>query len=498
MKTRVRRMLALCMSMVLLTACSTVTPTPKPTPTPPPSVGEVSTAATPFTLAYSRADSLDPYQMSSRVNRELCGLLYEGLTVMDSTMHAVPALAARVEVQGLTVTATLREDAVFSDGTAVTTADVLASFAAAKDCAAYEALLSNVKDASADDDGGGITFSLQEGDPYAAACLTFPVIRTGEDGTVLGSGPYVFDNTPRLVANTHGGESAFSEIRLLDLVDDEERAGGVELGNLTYFYSDLSSGDIPRVSGATSAVSGEYLIFLGITSSKKALRSPDLRQALSLSIDRQRAADSAFAGYAEPALTPFPVPFAKEMALTSLSATADRTAAGDLLSAAGYTVPGREAEKTETLSLTLLVNEENGFKTALAALLKEQLEAVGVAVTTVSLPFDDYKVALRNNRCDLYIGEIRLAANMDLSPLFEKGGTASYGLARGSDSAKHYAAFREGSVSVTDFAATFAAELPFIPVCWRGGLAAYNRTLTNVTPTAFNVYADLKNWKLTN
>lgn len=507
-RIRKRVCAALCAATVFLTACSTTTDTPDTPPTTPttgadPTDTPTGSAAV-FSLPYSRSDSLDPFKMTSRVNRELGGLLYEGLTTLDESMHAQNALAESVQVTDTVVTATLREDAVFSDGSSVTAADVVSSFEAAKSCDAYAALLGGVESAKADKTlPRVVTFTLKARDPYAAACLSFPVVRTAPDGTVLGSGPYVFENTPRLTANPYAPAGAITEIRLLDLVDDESLAKGLELGNITYFFSNLSDGVLPRVNSATAAVPMTCLVFLGVNAAHSPLSDSGVRMAISQAIDRTRIAEGAFAGYAQAAGTTLPPSFVAQETITSLAAGADKDAAKQALAARGYATPdtavttaGRPTAKPKTLSLTLLVNGDNGFKSAMAMLVKDQLEAVGITVSVESKSFSDYQAAVKRGSYDLYIGEVRLCENMDLSPLLTKGGAAAYGVPSDSPAVSGYAAFRAGSVSLGDFTATFAAELPYIPVCWRSGMAAYNRALTKVSPTAYQVYAGLPNWQM--
>lgn len=499
----IRRLFCVVLCLLLLTACAdtgaVMPPSTTPTTTPVPTEREETPV---FTLAYSRSDSLDPYKMTTRVNRDLSGLLYEGLTAPDSTTHAKNVLASRVQVTAADVTAVLREDACFSDGSAVTVDDVLASFAMAQQCAAYQELLRGVESAQVAEDGCTLVFTLTTPDPYAAACLSFPVIRVEADGTVRGSGPFVFEDTPRLVANPHTSDGNVREVRLLDLVDDDSLVRGLELGNLTYFVSPLADGTIPRVNAATASVSMNSLVFLGVNSAKKALSNAEVRTALSLALDRTRVADSAFAGYAEATALPFPSAFLQAEGVTADVSAPDRPAAMTLLAAQGYATAttmattGVPLQKTDPLELTLLVHADNGFKTAMAAQVREQLGAIGVTVTVQEMSFSDYQTALKRGRYDLYIGEIRLGANLDLSPLLEKNGAASFGVASQNGAVTSYRAFRAGQATLETFLSSFSAAVPFIPVCWRQGMAAYDRALTNISPTAYSVYAGLPQWQL--
>lgn len=492
---RFARIAALLVAMLFLAACAGEVPVPVPEPTP--TEPQPQHPPHTFTLAYCRSDSLDPFRMTGRVNRALCGLLYEGLVTIDQNSQPQPSLAESVQVNGNEVTAVLRADAVFSNGELVTAEDVVASFEAARDSAYYKDLLRRATRAELRDERTVVfTFSAE---PFATRCLTFPVVRVTESGDVLGSGPYVFDPTPCLTLNPRVASASFPTVRLLDLRGEEELSAGLEMGNLSYFFSDLSSGELPRVAGATAAVPMNHLVFLGINSSREATADPAVRQALSSALDRMALAQSAYSGYAVAAGSVFPPSFAvSQSGVAQVSVKADRAAAEEALASAGYATLSTDSKGQKPLSLTLLLNNDNACRVALAQLIKTQLQAVGITVTLVELPYDDYRVALKYGRYDLYLGEVRLTENFDLSPLLTTNGAAGYGISSKNAAVKAYSDFLKGEITLSGFTEEFAASLPLLPICFRSGMAAYHRDLTDVTPTSFNVYHNLLNWKLTN
>ena len=75
------------------------------------------------------------------------------------------------------------------------------------------------------------------------------------------------------------------------------------------------------------------------------------------------------------------------------------------------------------------------------------------------------------------------------------GGAASYGISRGGAAAVTYGQYLSGAVGLSDFTATFAQDLPYIPLCWRQGLAAYDRRLTTVTPSGYDPYSGFAAWR---
>lgn len=112
------------------------------------------------------------------------------------------------------------------------------------------------------------------------------------------------------------------------------------------------------------------------------------------------------------------------------------------------------------------------------------------------MSFSDLEKRLDKGDFDLYIGEIRLSANMSLSPLLTEGGAAAYGIDQAGAAAQAYAAYLAGEKTLADFCAAFVQDPPFLPLCWRQGIAAYDRNMSGVTPTAFDVYHGIEGWTL--
>lgn len=486
--------LLLLTSAVLLPGCSTLPKSYYEHSVPESAEGSaVSEPETPeakdFTLCYSSEDSLSPFAARTRSNLELASLLYQGLTALDAEWAPQPALASSVTVSGTTVTAVIRENAVFSDGSAVTAADAASSFELAKASDNYKVLLKNVAGAAAEK--GAVVFTLSSPDPNAAACLSFPVIKSGTADSPVGSGPYVYKTggEPSLEANPHADSSALPVIRLKDYPNGDATIRGLESGAISFYFDDLSSGDIPRTSSANINVPLNSLVFLGINSKKAGLSGSAVRGALSNAISRTNLAANAFAGRAQPASAPFSGQWKPAVELKGFDVNENIAVAVAQLEQAGY-----NNTDGNPLSVELLVSEGNSFRTTAAELLQQQLAKAGVSVTVVSLPFAEYGERLKSGDFTLYLGEIRLPANMGLWPFFSVDGPASYGIDTGGSAAAAYGEYLAGGKTLQEFADIFTQDVPFIPLCWREGLAAYDRSLTGVTPTAFNAYYGIGGW----
>lgn len=521
-----------------LAACSTI---PEGMETEPPgnvtAPSATDTAPPEFALGCLEGDSLNPYLAETAVNRSLSPLLYESLYVLDDTLLPRPALAAdtkglasdkpatsatasRTAAQTTAQTAadtaagttagttllmphtvtevperiqiTLRKNARFSDGTAVTGADVEASFALARQSARYQGQLSAVASVKAQG-STGVVVTLSAPDVQYAARLTFPIVKAGtaESDRPIGSGPYYADKTGEsLLANAYAPEKpVLTAVKLKTFQNSDALRHALGTGQIVLYADDLADGEIPRVTTASSPLSTSHLVFVGFNSARAAL-TPAVRRAVNSAIDRNELINAAFAGYAEAALSPFHPRWGGTQQ-TLFAPKGDTETALSLLEEAGYRTAEGSANKKE-LSLTLLCSTGSAFRLAAAGQIKEALAAVGVTVTVTELGYKEYLEQLKKGNYDLYIGEIRLTDDLDLSPLLT--GAAAYGVK--GHAGTYYGYYRAGTATVGEFLTGFEQELPFLPLCYRYSLVAYHRQLQNVRFSGFGLFSHIQDWSI--
>ena len=504
-KTSLVLWLSLCLLVCCLGGCQLETPPQPQTPTSPtvPSV-ENSAPVTTVSLRYNGEDTLNPFATESRSNLELAPLLYEGLSRMDETLTAKPALAADWVADGTTVTVTLRENARFSDGSAVTASDVVDSFKKAKSSPNFATLLQNVRSASSVNKGKEVRFTLESPDIGFAACLSFPIIKkssaTEKAGEApLGSGLYCLSKKNLLTVNPHAGQTpVITTVKLVSVSDINAQVHALENGTIGYLFSDLYGGNVPYTTAATATVDIPYLIFLGINGKRKALNE-SVRQAISLAVDRDTLATEGHGDYARSAQAPFhPLWSGLNVADLPLAATTANTAgAKALLSAEGYkTGLSTDVRRPKSLSLTLLFNSDNAFRVTTASLLQLQLASVGITVTLDPQPFSAYCKLVEDGKYDLYLGEVRLPADGSLASFFQKDGGTSFGIDFEGTAAKAYARYRKGDITLAGFLDIFQQTLPFIPLNLQKGMAVFHRSYRHITPSVLDPYYGLGNWDI--
>ncbi len=439
-------------------------------------------------LAYSKADMLDPFTSSMSANIQIMGLIYDGLYRLNDKYEPVPVIAKSSIVSGTTVNVTL-DSAVFSDGTPVTSGDVVYSFEQARYSPNYSSRLLNFLQASISS-SNMLVFTLEVPDPYALSCLTFPIVKNGSEGELpIGSGRYVPQKSGEstyLVVNTKktNFNPAIKTIMLIPVRDSSSIESSLEIGNTGFYYNDLSSGSYLRINAKTVDMGINNFVYLGFNYESEIFSDANLRQAVNLAINRNEIVTTAFQGHARATYSPFN-PDWYALSSKDLVISMDLPKAEEYISQSEIDISSKE--------ISLLVNKENQFKLETAEFIKGYLEKLGFKITLKAYTADYYTEAVKLGSYDMYIGEVRLSPNMNLFPIF--GGDASYGTDPLCTSATRYDQYLNGKCELMDFVNTFNEDLPLIPLCYRNAAASY----TNSMQGSFNscdgdVFYNIEEW----
>ncbi len=486
MKKFAALLLAFCIILTVFSGCDETSVTPDD----PVGVSNISNQKEGILkLAYSKADLLDPFTSAMSANIQILGLVYDGLYKLDKNYEPSPVIAKSAIVSGTSINVSL-SSAVFSDGSPITANDVVYSFEQARYSPAHGTKLSNFVQANAST-SNMIVFTLEKPDPYALACLTFPIVKSGSEGELpVGSGRYVPQKSGEsvyLVVNTKKSDfkPAIKTIMLVPVRDSSSIESSLEIGNTGFYCNDLSSGTYLRINAKTVDMGINNFVFLGVNSSSEVLSDPLIRQAVNLVINRKEIAATAFQGHAREAYSPFN-PDWYALASKDLIVSVNQQKASELIAQSEIDIGEKE--------ISLLVNKDNQFKLETAEFVKDYLEALGFKVLLKNYETEYYTQAVELGSYDLYIGEVRLSPNMDLSPLLS-GGNVSYGIDPEGAASLRYGQLLSGNCELMDFINTFNEELPLIPLCYRNAAASY----TNSMDCDFNccdsdVFYDIETW----
>lgn len=181
----------------------------------------------------------------------------------------------------------------------------------------------------------------------------------------------------------------------------------------------------------------------------------------------------------------------------------DTGAAEELLTQAGYSRSDGVWQRRGTpLSLTLAAPTNNPTRLDAAELLAANLTDLGIQAELAALSWDDYVQALEAGDFDLYLGEVRLTADFDLTALITPGGALNYGGYSNAQATSLHSAFRAASGTArTEAAAQLYAQLaqepPFAVICFKNWsvLMQWNQ-LSGLTPTQQNLFYQFDQWEI--
>lgn len=453
-----------------------------------------------ISIAYNSTDTFNPFTTKTDVNEKMLTLVFDSLIKLDENYVAVNCLAESVEVEGKKCTVTLK-NAQFSDGSVVTASDVVYSFNAAKKTSVkYAAQLKSIVLAN-EVSVNTIEFICEKNDQYMQNLLTFPIIKSNTDDLKnednveippIGCGRYI-PNADRteLIANNnwHMGIPAVPVIRLISTYDDESLSHVIEIGAVDMYYTDLSDCNILRMSGTRINVTLNNLVFVGMNLGNPILKNVNFRQAISAAINRSKICEEAYYTNALPASGVFNPKWQAVERMQTIQAVSNVDIAVENLGKIGYNIKNGDGyfinSKGEPIAVRLLVNSENQFRVNAAKMIAMQLKASGIKVIIESVSYEQYVTRLNNKQFDLYLAEVKILDNMDVSSILCKGGSVAYGIVeqpvfegenlenatQNTPSLQNVInGFYKGENTVSDIAAMAISEMPIVPICYRSGI----------------------------
>lgn len=406
---------------------------------------------------------INPLLAISDADRDLTQLVYSGLLKVGPDGTLQPDLAASYDVSsdGLTYTFHIRDDATFQDGTPVTAADVVFTITKAQDPALQSprrASWEGVTVKAIDDKTVEITLK----DPYPPFLqnMTMGILPShiwsnvsAEQFTFsqfnvepVGSGPYEIKSIKRssggipqsytlVPFDKHvGGAAHISDLVLKfyqtqGALIDGYQAGDIQSMNgisphtalaLKALGDRVESVPIPRV----------FAVFFN-QNQVPAFTYPEVRRALSETVDRQRIVDEVLSGYGVPLYGPLPMSLfgsIAEEAQPTATGTVDQAiaAATSTLAKDGWkpdpadgVLEKKSGKNTVRLEFSIATPNTPDFEAA-AKIIQADWERLGAKVTLNFFDTGDLNQNIIRNRSydSLFFGEV-IGRDLDLYPFWD-------------------------------------------------------------------------------
>ena len=383
-----------------------------------------------LTLVYFPNESLHPYKATDSTNRALLPLMYQGLFSTNREYQVVPILCDSYTMSKdmKTYTVTLAQ-ARFSDGTALTATDVVASLEAAKASSYYAGRFQQIASITAE--GNTVVFQLNSPNSNLPLLLDIPIIKATETESdlPLGTGPYVLEDA--LNGKRLRRQAAWWCAKEADLIVTAPYIPLVQGESPSQIRDQFEFADVGLVcADPGSDHYADYrcdyeiwdcengLFLYLVTSSKSTVFSNDeVRGALTHAIDRDTLVEEYYRGFARSATLP----------ASPLSPYYNETLASRYTYNADKFKEALENAQLQGASITMLLNSDDSLRLRVGRRIAQMLRDCGLNVTVSEMNSNNFIEHVKWGTYDLYLAQTKLSPNMDLSPFFRRYGSLSYG-----------------------------------------------------------------------
>lgn len=511
------------MCVALLMGCTVQQELPTPTPTPTPTkTPEPVFIETPVYGGLLRLSMRLPLTFNPLINEDvtvdkILRLVFLPLLTLDDQLMPVAekdkSLAKSFErsADGLSITIVL-DDYSWEDGKPVTAKDVeysLRTIENAPTHSIYKDCVSNISRYSVKDEK---TIVISYDSPYGPSPyrLVFPVIPEhyykSKDITKMsppvGNGLYSFLSYEPLrelrLTSSQNFKPYIKDISVIVTADAQTDNDAFAQGIIDTLPSQLIRWG--RFMGTKEMSLNEYtssqVEFLGFNHEDKTLSDKRTRQAIAHLIPVERILTEVYSAHIERSLSLYhPSSYLYEKNLTKYDGGLE--AAEPLIKEVGD-------YSSESLNLSLLVNQENEERLKTALIIKESVAALGINIEIIEKEFEDYTKALDDGDFDLFLGGYELSVIPDLSFALHSSSVAHgmnyfryknesldslLSLALTSSSEQ---TFKQASSQIQRFCAD---ELPLIVLGFKkSALLTDKRIRGKITPNTFNLYSNINEW----
>ena len=496
---------ALLLVCLFLTGCETTDPAETVATTPIETATPMMSARN-FVLPVYAEQSMHPISGAGATNLTLAPLLYEGLFFVDGAGTARPLLCTGYTVDETFTNwrFTLKEEVHFSDGTVLTAAAVVSSLQLAQTAGSpYSTRLAG---ATVFVDKGEVCIQLAEPRSGLPALLDIPIV-SGGGKRPAGTGPYALveqggELSLALRPDWHGtAVLPLEQITLRPLQEYGDLMAAFDAGNISLIDTDLTAANALGFSGGYEAKDyvTSQMVFLGMNLRNGALRELPLRTAVAMGVDREVICQVELARHAVATAWPVMPGHALEPNLAQPEWTATEAIA--FLTEAGYETDetGALLRANRPVTLTLVGNNENPYQMAIGLAVAAQLERLGLTVESQMLPFSEYVQALEAGRFDLYIGQVKLPPDGDLSALVTGG--LNYGSYQSGAANERLAAYlsapeAERETALALLCQQMEEDVPFVTIGFKSRSVLFLwGEIGGLAPVAGNVFYHLEQWR---
>lgn len=467
-----------------------------------------------ITVGVTLLDTYNPLLTESSTAKNMLSFIFEPLFSLDNKQSMVGVLAQsyNIAVDGKSFRINLKPNVIWHDGTEFTAADVVYTVNTIKAMGGrYKSNVKNISSVS-EIDSHTVSVSFDRPVPEPAALMTFPIIKNASaknDFKPIGTGPFFLDYDKLTAFEAyHGGAVQLADIKIKSVPDKEKF---VSLFNASVI--DIASSDMldmksytPRGNANVLDFTSNRMVMLGFNTQSTVFKYPEARKSVSLLLDRRNIASHTYFSRAE-AVNYAVNPTSKYYPEKSEKFTADVSAAENELKNGGWKEDSRgvyyyaDNVGMTYFSVTILVNESNPERVAIAEALSSAMTKVGMRNSVIKCSAEEFEQRIDVGNYDVFVGETELQPNNDLTDMLFSG-INMFGYSDSeTDILLEQLCILKNENDKTNISRNLyeriKSECPFAPICFmKESLVTSAKLKSGVTPSVADFVRQTEKWSV--
>lgn len=477
-------------------------------------------------LAIVGYDTMNPLTSTNKNVQEISKIIFEPLFKYDKDYKIEPYLATEMSKTGDKIYLIKLRNDVKWNGTnnKLKANDVKFTIEKLKEISSiYSNNVSNIESVEIIDDYT-VKLNVLEETSLLKYHLTFPIvseeyyvnedfINTEKNSAPQSTGMYYIESndstaiTLKLNESWWGLKESNPKIEKINITmysSMGEVYNAFKLGNVDLINT--QSMDIENNVGTLGFNKKEYkgreYDFLTINCSNEILSFTEVRKAILYAIDRNSIIANIYSGKYYNAN--FPLDYGSWLYTEeAASASYNPEQAKQILIDAGWEFKNNNWQKyidgkTKKIKFNLLVNSDNQYRNAVAELIRQNLEAVGIQAQIISVDMNTYLSSLDNRTYDIAIAGTNVSLIPDLKTYFGEVNLANYyneEVQNIINSIKQTNNENELQEKYKQLIKRYNEDIPYISLYINKATVLYSSKLNgNMTPNAYNIFYDIENW----
>lgn len=470
-------------------------------------------------IGISSLDTLDPILSSNKNVQDVCKLIYEPLITVDENYKIKGVLATEwAKTADNSYIIKLKQGVKWHNGSDFTATDVEFTINKIKQenvSSIYKQNVQNISNVIIIDNYT-IKIELTKEESFFEYNLIFPIesandYKTETQVTPSGTGIYkiyqINNNKIELVRNQYKENAENVQIKSIIIKNYEtmgELYNDFKIGNIDIANTDNIeyTNYIGTIGYTAKSFYGRKFDFLSFNTKNSALYNIEVRRAISYAIDKNLIVENIYNN--KYYVADYPLDYGNWLySDDSTSSGYNPEQSKRILEDNGWEYKNKTWQKNINnqkvqLVFNLLVNSSDELRVKVAENIKQQLENVGIKINIVKV--SSTKSYIENKNYDIALLEMSMGLAPDLSSFYGEENLLNYenpevvSIIEEIKEIKDDSSLKEKYNKLLEI---YKTDIPYISLYFSSSTLIYNSKLIGaITPTWYNLYYNIENWKI--